>query len=167
MTIMTAEGSITRAELSLATLNFGTSTGAPGTPGAYLTRNGWNLGEKTYRRITAESPYVGGRVLVHAVPDVQTATLRLRVKGSDQQDLYNRINELSAAFSQFSYTLTINVNHKTWIYLCEAADMTLGEGGSVDDLMARSNTQYMNFTIPHSPLDTGSYGSAGTYPVIE
>lgn len=164
---MTAEGSITRTELSLSPLTFGTSNIGSEGAGIYIAREGWGPGDQSQRRQTAQSLYTRGRVLVHAVQDVQTSILKLRVKGSSQADLYTRMNELTAAFSQFSYTLSININHKTWTYLCEMADYSFGNGGNVDDLMARSSTQYLTLTIPHSPVDTGSYGSAGTHPVVE
>ena len=167
MNTMTAEGQITRDELSLPILDFGTLDLDADGAGVYIARDGWNIGENSYRRITAESPYINGRTLVHRVADTQTSTLKLRIKGSSQADLYDRMNELAIAFSQFSYTLTINVNGRKWSFLCETADMSAGDGGSVNDLMLRSNIQYLNFTIPHTPNDYGTYTGTGTFPVIE
>lgn len=166
MRTMTAEGSVTRTELALSNLEFGTLT-QDGASGFYIVRNGFGPGSVSKRRITAESIFYPGRTLVHATPDVQTSILKIRVKGETQQDLYNRVAEVTAAFDQFSYSLTVNINGTYWEYECETADWTLGQDGAVDDIMLRSNTQFVTFTIPHAPGGAAGFTDSTTYPIIE
>lgn len=167
MRFMTAEGNVTRTLLSLPPLHFGNGNPSA-TYNIQISRNGWGPGEASMRRITAQSPYYKGRYLVRAVEDHQTSILNLRVKGEDQENLYAAINELVAAFTQQSYDLTLNINGNIWVYEnCEPADYVLGDGGQIDDLMARSNTQNLSFSIPHFPVDSGGWDGSGTYPVIE
>lgn len=141
-----ATGSVTRTELNLGPLAI--------TPedGYYIQRDGFGPGERTWRRISAESPYVHGSFLTHAVIDQEISTLKIRVAGTTELQMTQRINALIAALTQFSYTLTIDIG-ETFHYVlsCEPADYTIGDGGSVQDMWLRNRTQILTFDIPHRP----------------
>lgn len=170
MRLMTSEGYVTRTTLALPDLYFGFQH--PDAPyNVHIVRDGWQLGEATYRRITAQSPYFAGRFLVRATKDQITSTLKLRVDETSQARLWEAIDTLVSAFTQPTYDLTININGQYFQYTCEAADYQLGESGP-QDLMLRSNTQHLTFSIPHRPAAAGNFGSAGyqgngTHAVIE
>ncbi len=114
-------------------------------------RNGIGNGEKTMRRTTVETPYVNGRTLVHAVPDTETATIKAIVKGANPTDVISKINVLEAAVSQFQYLMAVEIAGYTWIWNCEPADMTIGDGGAYEDLWLRSNMQRVTLSVPHKP----------------
>ena len=170
MRLMTSEGYVTRTLLALPDLYFGYQH--PSAPyNVHIVRNGWQLGEATHRRITAQSPYFAGRFLVRTQKDQITSILKLRVDETSQQRLWEAINTLVTAFIQPNYDLTINLNGQYFQYSCEAADYQLGESGP-EDLMMRSNVQNLSFSIPHRPAVIGNFGAAGyqgdgTHPVIE
>lgn len=123
--------------------------------GYYIQRNGFGPGEVSHRRVQAESPYVAGKMLVHSVKDQQTGTLKIRVEGSSQSQLYSRMETLAEAFEQFSYTLSLYINGVLYSYQCDAADYAVGDNGQIDDLFLRSNMQMMTFQVAHKPIVSG------------
>lgn len=149
MADMQTDGVITRTELALADLAFSPVNGY------YIARDSWGPGEVTHRKTFVESPYVIGQTMVHSVKDLQTSTLRVRVKGDTQSELYTRLEALCKAFEQFSYTLTIIINGTSYTYACYTADYSIGDGGNLQDLWLRSNTQMVSFDIPHTPKQSG------------
>ena len=42
---------------------------------------------KSWRKVTADSPVLGGNYLIHAVPDMVTENIAIWVYGADQTDL--------------------------------------------------------------------------------
>lgn len=149
MAEMQTDGIITRTELALANLAFSPVNGY------YIARDGWGPGEVTHRTTYVSSPYVIGQTQVHAVKDLQTSVLRVRVKGDTQTELYTRLEALCEAFEQFSYTLTIIINGVTYTYACNTANYSVGDGGNLEDLWLRSNTQMVTFEVPHTPKQSG------------
>lgn len=143
------DGLITRTELGLGNLAFTPANGY------YIARSGFGPGEVTNRTSYVQSPYVIGQTLVHAVKDMQTSTLQVRVKGSSQSDMYTKMTTLCTAFEQFSYNLTIIINGVSFTYACDVANYTVGDGGNLDDLWLRSDTQMLAFEIPHKPKQVG------------
>lgn len=149
MTTFQAEGTITRTWLSTSNLVLAASTGY------YIQRDGFGPGEVTFRKNEAESPYVAGKYLTHAVKDQQTSTLKVRVLGTSQSVLYTRMEALAEAVEQFSFTLTLTINGTLFQYECDASDYSVGDSGSVQDLWLRSDTQIMTIQIPHKPKAAG------------
>ena len=149
MATFTAEGNITRTWLSLSDLTIAASAGY------YIQRDGFGPGETSFRRSEAESIYVNGKYMTHAVKDQQTSTLKIRVVGATQTELYSRMDTLAKAMEQFSFTLDITIGDKTFSYECDAADYAIGDGGQVQDIWARSSTQMMTFDVPHKPTANG------------
>lgn len=149
MTDMQTDGIITRGELALTDLAFSPANGY------YIARDGWGPGEVVHRTEYVASPYVIGQTLVHSVKDLQTSVLRVRVKGDTQAEMYTRLEALCEAFEQFSYDLTIIVNGVTYSYECNTANYSVGQGGNLEDLWLRSNTQMVSFEVPHKPKQQG------------
>jgi hypothetical protein len=144
-----SEGTITRSWLSLADLAVAPSSGY------YIQRGGFGPGEVSFRKTSATSPYVSGQTLTHAVKDQQTLTFKVRVVGSSQGQLLSRMEELAAAMEQFSFTMRFWINGVLYQYECDASDYAVGDGGQVEDLWLRSNTQLMSFNVPHKPVASG------------
>ena len=149
MADMQTDGIITRTELALGNLAFNP------TNGYYIARDSWGPGEVSHRSVYTSSPYVIGQTLVHSVKDLQTSTLRVRVKGDDQAEMMTRLEALCVAFEQFNYTLTIIINGVTYAYDCDTANYSVGDGGNLQDLWLRSNTQMVAFEVPHKPKQSG------------
>lgn len=149
MADMQVDGVITRTELALSNLAFNS------TNGYYVARDGFGPGEVSHRTTYAQSPYVIGQTMTHAVKDLQTSTLKVRVKGDTQAEMYTRLETLCEAFEQFNYTLTLIINGETFTYDCDTANYSVGNGGDLEDLWLRSNTQMVAFEIPHKPKQVG------------
>ncbi len=133
----------TRTELSEANLEISIDNGY------YVIRDGMGPGAIQYRRITAESPFVAGRVPVHIVPDTITLMPYIRVRGSSLSDLADKVVDLTNAFTQFQYTLSFAIEGEFAAeYRCEAADYTVGNGGQFEDLKLRSFLQDVQFDVP-------------------
>jgi hypothetical protein len=95
------------------------------------------------------------RLDTHAVKDQQVSTLKIRVVGSSQGQLYTRMEDLAKAMEQFNFTLKLYINGVLYQYDCDASDYSIGDSGNVQDLWLRSDTQIMTFQIPHKPLSSG------------
>lgn len=149
MTTYQTDGTITRTELSLATLAFTPANGY------YIQRNGFGPGEVSHRKTYVESPYVIGQTMVHSVKDLATSSLTVRVQGTSHSDMIDKLETLCEAFEQFNYTLTIIIDGISYVYDCDTADYSIGDGGNVDDLWLRSSTQLVSFDIPHKPKQSG------------
>lgn len=124
--------------------------------GYNIARNGIGPGAVSWRRITVQSPFVSGRTLVHAIRDVGEVPIKLRVVGDDAEDVHEKINALLQAVSQFSYTITVDIDGVVYSWEAEPADWSVGEGGSWQDLHLRSNTQDVSLSIPVNPNVVGS-----------
>jgi hypothetical protein len=149
MTTFQAEGLISRTFLSLSNLVVAPSAGY------YIQRDGFGPGETSFRKSEASSIYLAGTYLTHAVKDQQVSTLKIRVVGSSQGQLYTRMEDLAKAMEQFNFTLKLYINGVLYQYDCDASDYSIGDSGNVQDLWLRSDTQIMTFQIPHKPLSSG------------
>jgi hypothetical protein len=149
MTTFQAEGTVTRTYLSLSNLVIAPSAGY------YIQRDGFGPGEVIHRKNQVSSIYLAGSYQTHAVKDQQTTTLKVRVQGSDQSQLYTRMETLAVAMEQFNFTLKLYINGVAYQYDCDTADYSVGDTGNVQDLWLRSDTQIMTFQIPHKPIVSG------------
>lgn len=108
--------SVTRAELFLADLDL--NDGVKFTLGQNV-----NVGSVTWRKETAQSPFVQGRVPVHEVKDASESTIVVYVLGATHAALNANLKELLDAFTeQYSYILRINVEGSDNQWECERAD---------------------------------------------
>lgn len=122
--------------------------------GYFIQRDGFGPGEISWRRNRAQSPFVMGQVLVHAVKDLQISTLKVRVEADTESELYFRMSRMCQAFDQFRYELVVQISSGIYTYQCEAADYSIGDNGNIQDLNLRSLTQTVTFSIPHAPKPT-------------
>ena len=144
MELVTA-ASVTRTELALADLDLNDKT----TYGVMAA----GPGAKSWRRQTAESPFMHGRALVGAVLDTEVAPLRIRVKGSTDSVLNTNLNALLRAFEQFTYDLTLTIEGVTYTWRCEPADYTIGDrGGEINTFVRLANQEWVSFEIPRNPI---------------
>jgi hypothetical protein len=136
---------IGRATLGLGNLFLNRDTGWS------FDRNGIEFGENSLRRTTVETPYVNGRTLVNAVPDQQVSVLKLYCHGANDEEIFSKIDGLRTALFQFQYLIAVEVGGSTWIWNCEPADFTIGNGGAIEDLLLRQGLQRVTATIPRKP----------------
>lgn len=126
---------------------------AAGSPPAYrITSAGIGPGTMTWRRETVTSPLVAGRVLLSAVKDVQTVTLKVRVRATSYVELEQRINDLLAAFEQRSYSMRISYGGVTKAWTCEPADQAIGDQGVFVEGDLRGFQQVVTLMVPRSPV---------------
>lgn len=119
---MANSGHITRTSLSLADLAIATATYDVMVDEAGLL----DAGTVSWRRLTAESPFSPGRVLVQAVPDTPTMNLRIDVIGTSLADVQTKVGTLLTAVWQASYQLSLTFDAATYTWTCEPADVTVG-----------------------------------------
>lgn len=143
------DGTISRTELALSPLAFTPANGY------FIQRNGFGPGEVSNRKTYVQSPYVIGQQLVHVVKDLATSSLTVRVQGSSHSDMIDKLEVLCEAFEQFNYTLTIVIDGISYVYDCDTADYAIGDGGQLDDMWLRSDTQLVTFDVPHKPKQVG------------
>ena len=105
---------ITRAELSLATLNLND-------PGTYAIRS-FDRGRVRRRAQWARSPYVEGATQVGQVRDLVEMDLAMDVEATTQATLQTRLDTLYDAFSQSTYTLTYGLDGTTYAWTCFPAE---------------------------------------------
>ena len=101
----------------------------------------------TFRRVTVESPWIGGRFLINAVPDTVEETLTVYVYGADQVDLQDKIDRLISSFMQFSYILEFVVDQNRLQYSCECADYNLIKSRE----LTHNNMAQISLRIPRIP----------------
>lgn len=119
---MANSGHITRTSLSLSNLAIATATyDVMVDEGSLL-----DVGSVTWRRLTADSPYVNGRVLMAAVKDTPTMAVRIDVIGTDLADVQTKVGTLLTAVWQPSYQLSLTFDSATYTWDCEPADASVG-----------------------------------------
>jgi hypothetical protein len=147
MADLAVDGSVTRTELALADLDLQQS-------GVYEILPGTGPGAMVWRREVARSPMVHGEVLVGAVKDVEIAQLRIRVTGTTASQLWSRVGDLTAAFEQFQYDLSLVIGGVTFTWVCQCADWTSGDGGEFQKFHLMSHQTDVTFQIPRHPVPT-------------
>lgn len=105
-------------------------------------------GGRTWRRTTVEGKYQNGRALVGAVLDTQQLTVQVRCRGVTWVAAQNRVNELIAAVSQFTYGVSVVIEGYTQAFVCEPADVAPMSGDVIDKHRAMRSMQEYTLTIP-------------------
>lgn len=148
---MTLAVQVSRTELELDLLAL---EHAPN--GYHIDPNGFGPGGMTWRRQFATSPVVHGRALLSAVMETKFLTLEFHVFADEEIGVAERIAEVVAAFSQFSYTLTIRdgtgEDQAVYSYTCEPADVSVGSGGLFNSAEIKAFTTKITAIIPASPI---------------
>ena len=145
-TSLAIELTIDRSELLLGDLVIGEDAG-----GYSLIKEGIGPGQQSWRRLAVTSPWAHGERLVHAVKDAPSMNVDIRVTGTSHGNLWNRLDVLTRAFSQFSYDLTFDIEGAVFTWeKCQPADWAVGNGGQIDDRMIRSLKQEVRFVVRRS-----------------
>ena len=102
---------------------------------------------KSWRKVTAESPILGGNYLIHAVPDMVAEQISVWIYGSSQTEVSDNLFTLQELFEQYDYRIrwTFDEYRETW--RCQLADSSVGRGHVwTHSLMAQAQ-----FTVPRYP----------------
>jgi hypothetical protein len=113
---------------------------------------------QTWRKVTAESPILGGNYLVHAVPEMVAETISVWVYGQDQGDLSNNFTLLDDLFSQWDYRIrwTFDDYRETW--RCQLADASYSRGQTLThNLMAKGAGEILNSFFGQGTVPPQSY----------
>lgn len=102
---------------------------------------------KSWRKITAQSPILGGDYLIHAVPNMVSEQVGVWVYGNTQTDLADNFFFLEELFEQLDYRLrwTTNEYRETW--RCQLAEASSGRG----QVWTHSQMAVSTFTVPRYP----------------
>lgn len=138
--------SVTRTELSLGDLDLINPLSEA--PVYDIMADSFDAGRVTWRRDTVTSPYVAGAYEVGAVKDEVDASLVVRVKGTDHTTLQTHVGALIEAFSQSTYTLTLELDSVEWAWTCKRADYAL----AYDLPMRRRHIARVVLAFPRSPI---------------
>lgn len=102
---------------------------------------------KTWRKVTAQSPVLGGTYLVHAVPELVSEQVSIWIYGADQTDLADNYFFIEELFEQPSYRLrwTYNDYRETWD--CQLADASI----SRNQVNTHNTMAMVTYTVPRFP----------------
>lgn len=109
-------------------------------------------GQVTWRRRTAESPWVHGSVLLGAVKENPVMSLSILVEGEDQEDLMEKTSLLLRGFEQFTYRLRFAVDNEAFEWRCWPADYQANNDGQLVASHMREYVQVYTFRIPREPI---------------
>lgn len=104
---------------------------------------------RTWRRRTVEGRYQHGHVLVGAVLAAESLTIHVRLRGATWVEVQNRYTELVEALSQFTYTVTVDMEGVVRTYTCEPGDIRLVSGDTLSKFHVMASMQEYLLTIPY------------------
>src|SRR3954463_12704139 len=102
---------------------------------------------KTWRKITAQSPVLGGNYLVHAVPEMVTETIGVWIYGGDQTNLSDNLATLEMLFEQFSFRIRWTFNEYREYWNCQLPEAQIARG----QVWTHSQMAMASFQIPRYP----------------
>lgn len=82
-------------------------------------------GSQTWNKQMVKSPYVDGEVMVNRARAQVQEQFQVQVLGPSQGGVQQNIATLIAAFSQFTYVLSIQMEDSTYTYQCDTSDYTV------------------------------------------
>lgn len=103
---------------------------------------------KTWRKVTAESPVLGGNYLVHAVPEMLNEQIVIWVYGNSQTDLSDNLFFLYDLFEQFNYRMRWQTNEYRETWICQLAEVSSARG----QIWTHNQMAMATFTVPRYPL---------------
>jgi hypothetical protein len=118
--------------------------------GYKVTYNGMGQPSGTWRRGYATSPWVEGALLTSAVLDQSVLNLSVLVSASSAAVLRTRMNALTAAVSQFTYTVAVTLNSQASTWTADPADWAL-DGEAWQASLLGLHMQRINLAIPVYP----------------
>ena len=103
--------------------------------------------QKTWRKVTADSPILGGNYLIHAVPEMVGEQIGVWVYGQTQTDLSDNLFTLMELFEQYDYRIRWTFDEYREYWRCQLADASMSRGQVwTHNLMAKAD-----FAIPRYP----------------
>lgn len=150
---MSATLTIDRTNLSLTPLVIG-----PDPSTGYTLDPALTIGSVTWRKQTSTASNVPGRTLGDYTRDVSAAVGSITCHGSDETDLQNLLGDLIDALTQTAggfapFTMTYTHGAAVYQWTCtEPADLTFGEGETLNDAEMATFTQPVAFTVTRDPI---------------
>ena len=108
-------------------------------------------GGVTWRRTVVHGKYQRGRALIQAQQDTVTDVVVVRVSGTSQPQVENRVAVLRQAFSQFTYTLTTEIDGVARTIDCEPADMAIVGDDTRQKTLTYHLMREVSLSIPRDP----------------
>lgn len=102
---------------------------------------------KTWRKITTQSPILGGDYLIHATPDMVQETISIFVYGNSQSDLADNFFFLDELFEQMDYRIRWTQNEYREHWRCQLADSSSSRG----QVWTHNQMAVCTFTVPRYP----------------
>jgi hypothetical protein len=102
---------------------------------------------KSYRKIVADSPILGGNYLVHAVPEMVAEQISIWVHGQDQTDLADNLLHVDQLFSQYAYRIRWTTDEYREYWTCQLADSVT----SRNSVWTHSTMASATYTVPRYP----------------
>ncbi|MBO9555614.1 hypothetical protein [Cellulomonas sp.] len=106
------------------------------------------VGDRTWRRRTAEGPYMHGRVLLGAVLETTSLDIVIRCKGATYVAAQNRLGSLLAYVQRLEHQVTVYVDGHFTTYTCEPADSS----APLEKFRAMRGWQEVTLSIPIAPV---------------
>jgi hypothetical protein len=102
---------------------------------------------KSWRKVTADSPVLGGNYLIHAVPDMVNETIAVWIYGQSQSEVADNLFGLNMLFEQYDYRIRWTLDDYREYWRCQLAEAAMSRGMVwTHSLMAMAS-----FTIPRYP----------------
>jgi hypothetical protein len=102
---------------------------------------------KSWRKVTAESPILGGNYLIHAVPEMVTEQVAVWVYGQSQSDLSDNLFLVNELFEQYDFRLRWTFNEYREYWRCQLADATMSRG----HIWTHNLMSACQYTVPRYP----------------
>lgn len=102
---------------------------------------------KSWRKVTAESPILGGNYLIHAVPEMINEQISVWVYGGSQSEVADNMFTLLELFEQYDYRIRWTFDDYREYWRCQLADAALSRG----QVWTHSQMAKAEFTIPRYP----------------
>ena len=102
---------------------------------------------KSWRKITAQSPVLGGDFLVHAVPEMITEQISVFIHGADQSDLADNFFFLDELFEQPNYRIRWTLNDYREYWRCQLAEASHSRG----QVWTHGNMAQSTYSVPRFP----------------
>ena len=103
--------------------------------------------QKSWRKVVADSPILGGNYLIHAVPDMVAETIGVWVYGQTQTETSDNMFNLQELFEQYDYRVRWTFDEYREYWRCQLADSTMSRGQVwTHNMMARAE-----FSVPRYP----------------
>lgn len=102
---------------------------------------------KTWRKVTADSPILGGNYLIHAVPEMVSESITIWVYGATQTEVSDNLFTLLGLFEQYDYRIRWTFDEYREYWRCQLADAMLSRG----QVWTHNQMAQAQFTVPRYP----------------